>query len=60
MTATVGGVAANVLYAGAAPVFVGLDQVNLALSRSLIGRGEVVVTLTADGRVANPVTVTIK
>ena len=60
VTATVGGVAANVLYAGAAPVFVGLDQVNLALSRSLIGRGEVVVTLTVDGRVTNPVTVTIK
>jgi len=39
---------------------VGLDQVNLALSRSLIGRGEVAITLTADGRVANPVTVTIK
>ncbi len=60
VTATIGGAAASVVYAGPAPGFVGLDQVNLPLSRSLIGRGEVTVTLVVEGRSANPVTVTIK
>ncbi len=57
---TVGGVSSDVLYAGAAPGLVGLDQVNLRLSRSLAGRGEVEVALSADGKAANPVRITIR
>ena len=57
VTATIGGVPAEVLYAGPQGAFVGLDQVNLSLPRSLAGRGEVTVNLTVDGRRANPVTI---
>ena len=59
-TATVGGVNANVLYAGAQGVLAGLDQANLRLPRSLIGRGEVEVVLTVDRKPANTVKVSIK
>ncbi len=57
--ATIGGEAAEVLGAAPQGEFVGLDQVNLRLSRSLIGRGEVNVVLTVDGATANTVTVNI-
>jgi uncharacterized protein (TIGR03437 family) len=49
-----------VLYAGAAPGFVGLEQVNVRLSRALIGRGEVDVALTVDGKAANTLRVSIR
>lgn len=55
-----GDVDAPVSYAGPADGFAGLDQINTELSRSLIGRGQVTVNLTVDGRAANAVTVTIK
>jgi uncharacterized protein (TIGR03437 family) len=55
--ATSGGVDLEVLYAGPQGDFVGLDQVNLRLSRSLAGRGEIEINLTVDGRVANAVTI---
>ncbi|HMY71115.1 MAG TPA: hypothetical protein PLQ88_04730, partial [Blastocatellia bacterium] len=58
--ATVGGVQAPAVFAGAVPGLLGADQVNLRLDRSLIGRGEVDVLLTVDGKTANPVRVTIK
>jgi uncharacterized protein (TIGR03437 family) len=48
------------LYAGETPGFVGLDQLNVRLSRSLIGRGEVDVVLTVNGRTANIVRVNIR
>ena len=51
--------AMQVLYAGPQSQFVGLDQVNVLLGRSLIGRGQVNVVLTVDGKVANTVTITI-
>jgi uncharacterized protein (TIGR03437 family) len=57
---SIGGANAEVFYAGAQGGFVGLDQVNLRLPRSLAGRGEVEVALTVDGRVANPVKINIK
>ena len=38
----------------------GLDQVNLRVPRSLIGRGEVDVVLTVDGKIANTLRVNIK
>jgi uncharacterized protein (TIGR03437 family) len=55
----IGGVDANVLFAGAAPGFVGLDQGNVLLPRSLAGRGEVDVVLTADGKAANTVRIAV-
>jgi uncharacterized protein (TIGR03437 family) len=55
-----GGVDAEVLFAGAQGSFAGLDQVNVQLPRSLAGRGEVDVLLTVDGRQANAVKVNFK
>jgi uncharacterized protein (TIGR03437 family) len=46
----------RVEFAGAAPGFFGLDQVNLLLPPELDGAGTVLLTLTADGRTANAVT----
>ena len=60
VTAKIGGEDAQVTYAGLQPDFVGLDQVNARLSRSLIGRGEVDVVLMVDGQVANTVRINIK
>lgn len=60
IVATVGGVPMNVEYAGNQNQYVGLDQINIRLARSLIGRGEVEVNLTIDGRAANAVRVAIK
>jgi uncharacterized protein (TIGR03437 family) len=60
VTATIGGIATNVLYAGAQPAYPGLDQVNLTLSSKLRGQGSVGVILTVDGVAANVVTVTIQ
>ena len=60
VTATIGGVNAEVQYAGAQPDFVGLDQINVLVPRSLIGRGEVDIVLTVDGKAANTVRVNIK
>ncbi len=56
---TIGGEAAEVLGAGAQGQFVGLDQVNVRVSRRLLGRGEVNVVLTVDGRPSNTVTIRI-
>lgn len=59
--ATIGGVDAQVLYAGSQGSFVGLDQVNLRIPAALAGRsGDVDVVLTIDGRVANTVRVSLK
>jgi uncharacterized protein (TIGR03437 family) len=57
---TVGGTALEVLFLGSHPVFVGLDQLNARLPRSLAGRGEVSVVLVVDGKPANIVTINIK
>jgi uncharacterized protein (TIGR03437 family) len=56
----IGGVDQQVLYAAEPPGFVGLDQLNVRLTRSLIGRGEVDVSLSVDGKTANTVRVSIK
>ena len=60
VTVTVGGTPASINFAGAVPGFVGLDQLNIQLPRSLIGRGDANVVVTVDGKVANTVTVKIK
>lgn len=57
---TVGGVAVPVLYAGKQPEFVGLDQINVQLPRSLAARGEVDLIVTIDGKTANPVKIHLK
>jgi uncharacterized protein (TIGR03437 family) len=58
--ARIGETPMEVLYAGAQGDFVGLDQVNLRLQRSLAGRGEVDVALTVDDIKANTVKVRFK
>ena len=61
ITATVGD--ENVPVLGAVPQgqFVGLDQINIGpLPRSLVGRGDVNILLTADGKPANAVTVNVR
>jgi uncharacterized protein (TIGR03437 family) len=59
-TAQIGGTAAVVEYAGPQPQYSGMDQVNVAIPRSLAGRGEVDLLLTVDGKPANAVRVNIK
>ncbi|MCX6609125.1 MAG: YHYH protein [Acidobacteria bacterium] len=58
-TATVGGVAAMVEYAGPQGTFAGLDQYNILVPRSLAGRGKSEVVLTVGGRITNTVNVII-
>src|SRR5262249_38843074 len=53
VSAKIGGIRSEVLFAGEATEFFGLDQLNLRLSRGLIGRGEVDFELTVDGQTAN-------
>lgn len=60
ITATVGGQTAPVLGVAAQPQYVGLDQVNVLVPRSLAGKGEVPILLTVDGKKSNAVTVNIK
>ncbi len=60
VSCAIGGVDSEALFAGPAPGFVGLDQVNVRLPRSLAGRGEVDVALMVDGEAANPVRVSIR
>ena len=56
----IGGVDAEVLYAGAQNEFPGLDQLNVKLPRSLAGRGKVEIALTVDGKSANTLEVNIR
>ena len=58
-TCTVGGTDLPVLYAGPSD-FVGLDQANVELPRTLIGRGTVNVVFKADTKIANTVTIAIQ
>ena len=60
VSCAIGGVSSEVLYAGEAPGFVGLDQINARLSRSLAGRGEVDVLISVDGQAANTVRLAIR
>lgn len=65
VTATIGGMpitldASKYEYAGPAPGYVGLDQVTVLLPRDLIGRGELDLTITANGVTSNVVRIKIK
>jgi uncharacterized protein (TIGR03437 family) len=53
VTATIGGAAAPVAYAGPQGQFPGLDQINVTVPRSLIGRGLVDVVVTVEGQATN-------
>jgi uncharacterized protein (TIGR03437 family) len=57
---TINGVGVPVLYAGPAPNYLGLDQVNVGLPLVLRGSGEVNVVLTADGQASNVVTINVR
>ncbi|MCG3162642.1 MAG: hypothetical protein JMDDDDMK_03935 [Acidobacteria bacterium] len=60
VSATIGGIDAPVLFAGAQGSFAGLDQINLQLPRALAGRGEVDLILTVDGQTANTIRISVK
>jgi len=60
VAAKIGGVDSQVLFAGPASGFAGLDQINVRLSRNLIGRGPVDVELAVDGQAANVVKLEIR
>ncbi len=60
VAATIGGVNVPLLYAGAHCCFVGVDQINLQLPKSLTGKGLIDVVLTVDGKVANAVKINVK
>ena len=59
-TATIGGIAANVVFAGAQGTFSGLDQYNILIPSSLAGAGKVDVVVTAGGKPSNPVNITLQ
>jgi uncharacterized protein (TIGR03437 family) len=58
--ATIGGAYAEVSFAGASPDFVGLDQINVRVPRSLSGRGEIDVLLTVEAQMASAARINIK
>jgi uncharacterized protein (TIGR03437 family) len=58
--AAIGGEEAEVLHAGEQGDFVGLDQANVRLSRSLKGKGEVGVVLQVDGKSSNTVRIDVR
>jgi uncharacterized protein (TIGR03437 family) len=60
VTATIGGVAAPVVFAGRQSQFVGLDQVNMIIPASLRGRGTLDVRVSAAGATSNVVSVAIQ
>jgi uncharacterized protein (TIGR03437 family) len=60
VTCKIGSTTLPVAYAGPQLQFLGEDQVNVALPKSLRGAGNVTVLLTVDGQTANPVTLNFK
>lgn len=55
----VGGLPMVVSSAGAQGTFLGLDQINVLLSRNLIGSGQINIELTVAGQISNVVTIAI-
>jgi minor extracellular serine protease Vpr len=60
VTVTVGGENARVLFAGLAPGFVGLYQVNVIVPSGIAAADDVPVVLTEAGATSAPVTVAIQ
>ncbi len=59
-TSTIGGAPAEVIFAGATPGFEGLDQANIRINRSLMGRGLVDVVFSADGKMSNTLQINVR
>ena len=60
VSAQIGGVEAEVLYAGKQPDFIGVDQINLRLASGLAGRGQVNIVVNIEGQATNTVSITCK
>jgi uncharacterized protein (TIGR03437 family) len=60
VTATVNGINLPVQYSGAQPTWVGLDQMNVNLPRTLVGAGLVNVYVTVNGELSNTVQLMIQ
>jgi uncharacterized protein (TIGR03437 family) len=60
VSVAINGVTLSALYAGPAPGFVGLDQVNVQLPSTLAGAGICNVTITVDGQTSNVATIAIQ
>jgi uncharacterized protein (TIGR03437 family) len=60
VSVTINGTSVPVQYAGPAPGYAGLDQVNVQLVLSLRGSHESNVVLTVDGQISNTVTINIQ
>ena len=60
VTVNIGGVEAEVLYAGPQGEFLGLDQINIRIPRELRGRGVVDVVVTVNDLVSNPAQIRIR
>ncbi len=60
VSASVGSSNVEVLYAGEQGFYAGVDQVNVRLSKSLSGAGDVAIQVNVDGILANAVNVYIK
>jgi uncharacterized protein (TIGR03437 family) len=60
VSVSLGGENAQVLFVGPQGDFVGLDQLNVQVPRTLAGRGEIDWALTVDGKTANTVRINIK
>jgi uncharacterized protein (TIGR03437 family) len=58
--AKIGGVEAQVTYAGAHGSFVGVDQINVLVPPGLAGKGEVEIEIMVEGKAANPVKLTFQ
>lgn len=59
-SAKLGGLDSQVVDALAHPNYIGVDQANVRISRTLAGRGDVNVEFTVDGQTANTLKVNIK
>jgi uncharacterized protein (TIGR03437 family) len=60
VTVQIGGQSLAAAYAGAAPTFVGLDQVNVLLPGSLAGSGTVSLSVSVDGTASNVLAVSFQ
>lgn len=60
VTATIGGVAANVLFAGLTPGFTGLYQINMTVPRGVTRGDAVPLVLTVAGIASQPVSMAIR